>query len=109
MKGPRFWLAVVGLVVLGSAVARTEAPKADAPIALQPGPHLLVDDYLIEAATNVTRKVRPPERELTKPIVTGKEDKNFTNRVTVLRDPSTGKFRLWYNAQTDPPTNETAL
>lgn len=73
------------------------------PVALRPGPHLFVDDFLIEAASNVTRRVNVPRRDpaLSNPIVTGKEDGCFQPYLTVLRDAGTGRFRLWYGLRTE--------
>jgi hypothetical protein len=34
------------------------------------------------------------------PIITGKEDGNFQPYMTVVRDPQTGRFRIWYGART---------
>ena len=34
------------------------------------------------------------------PLVTGKEDGCFQPYLTVLRDPQTGRFRLWYGVHT---------
>jgi hypothetical protein len=65
-------------------------------IQVKSGPHLFLDDFLIEQSSNVIRRIQSPKRELAQPIVTGKEDKNFQPYVTVLRDPRTGRFRMWY-------------
>lgn len=46
------------------------------------------------------RIVMPPERH-GESIVTAAEDKCFQPYVSVLRDPATGRFRLWYNAAID--------
>ncbi|HUR45257.1 MAG TPA: hypothetical protein VMZ27_05200 [Candidatus Saccharimonadales bacterium] len=66
-------------------------------IELKPGAHLFLDDYLIEQSSGLERKVNSPKRSLPGPVVTGKEDKNFQPYVTVLKDPSTSLFRMWYN------------
>ena len=70
---------------------------------LKPGPHLLLDEYLIEAAEGLTRKVNPPARDpgLPNPIVTAKEDRCFQPYLTVSRSPETGAFRMWYGAWRD--------
>src|SRR4030095_9313923 len=65
------------------------------------GPQLLLDNFLIEYSSNVTRRVHSPKRNLNHPFVTGKEDKNFQPYVTVLRDSHTGKFRMWYDTPVD--------
>jgi hypothetical protein len=70
------------------------------PIRLRCGPHLFVDDFLIASSANVTRRVNRPERDpkIPNPIITGKEDRNFQPFLTVLRDPQTRRFRVWYGA-----------
>ena len=39
-----------------------------------------------------------PQR-LPEPIVNSAEDKTYQPYVTVLRDPDTRRFRMWYNAK----------
>ncbi len=68
---------------------------AEAPLQLSSGPYLLLDDFLIARSTNVERVICEPVR-LPTPVVTGPEDKCFQPYVTVLRDPATQRFRLWY-------------
>jgi len=65
---------------------------------LEPGPYLLLDDWLIERSSNVLRKVNRPVRDLSQPIVTGVDDNNNTPYVSVIRDPQSGRYRMWYNA-----------
>jgi hypothetical protein len=78
------------------APPRKDAPPPRAPVALPAGPHLFLDDYLVADAKNLKRTVHPPVRE-PQPVVTGKEDGNFQPYVSVLRDPETKRFRMWYN------------
>jgi hypothetical protein len=68
---------------------------AEVPIRLGPGPHLFIDDHLVAAQSGLQRVVNQPPR-LPEPIVTGREDKCFQPYVTVLRDPKTRRFRIWY-------------
>ncbi len=77
--------------------------KSSAPIHLRPGPHLFLDEYLIESSSNVVRRVNVPRRDyaIPNPIVTGKEDACFQPYLTVLRDDATGRFRMWYGAHTE--------
>lgn len=63
---------------------------------LSPGPHLFIDDYLIGYQSNLTRSINPPSR-LPEPIVTAEADGCFAPYVTVIRNPESGKFRIWYN------------
>jgi len=69
---------------------------------LGPGPHLFLDEFLIESSSNLTRRVNAPQRDpaIPNPLVTGKEDGCFQPYLTVLHDPQTGRFRLWYGAHT---------
>jgi hypothetical protein len=89
-------------VPLTNSGARIFKPFAGAPavepIRLAPGPHLLIDDFLIESATNVSRAVNVPKRDpgIPNPIVTGKEDGCFQPYMTIVHDPDTERFRMWY-------------
>ncbi len=71
-------------------------------LSLGPGPHLFLDDVLIERASNITRRVNAPRRDpaIPNPLVTGKEDGCFQPYMTVLRDTRTGRYRLWYGVHT---------
>ncbi len=79
------------------------APAADLPIPALPGPHLLIDDYLIANSEHVERVIVQPQREpsIPNPIVNAEDDHNFQPYLTVLRDPETQKFRIWYGAFRD--------
>lgn len=69
------------------------------PQSLTRGLHLLVDEYWIESAKNITRQVMHPSRITTDPIVSGTPGLGaWQPWVTVLHDPPTNKFRMWYNA-----------
>lgn len=80
--------------------------SSDESIHLCPGPHLFLDDFLIERSENVTRKVNQPQRdsEVPNPIVSGAKgmgDDCFQPYMTILRDPQTKRFRIWYGARTE--------
>jgi hypothetical protein len=81
----------------GSALPAATAPK---PLRLDAGPQLFVDQLLIEQATNLVRTTHPPEK-LAQPILPKAEKWHqqpmYFQRV--LRDPRTGKFRMWYNVK----------
>lgn len=79
------------------------AQQADLPVPAQPGPHLLLDDYLIAESLNLDRVVMQPQRDpsIPNPIVTGPGDGCIQPFLTVLRDPKTGRFRIWYGARRD--------
>lgn len=66
-----------------------------------PGPYLLLDDGLIAEQDGLKREVGCPSR-LADPIVTGYEDGCFQPYVTVLRDPATKRFRMWYGVPATP-------
>lgn len=67
------------------------------PIELKPGPHLFIDDYLIGTQSFLSRTVNNPEK-LPEPVVTGGKDGDqcFQPYMSVLRDPDTRRFRIWY-------------
>jgi hypothetical protein len=71
------------------------------------GPQLFVDDYLLAAQAGVSRVVNHPEK-LPAPIVTGREDSCFQPYVTVLRDPSSGRYRIWYGVPEGPARTHLA-
>jgi len=79
------------------------APSTELPVHAEAGPHLLLDDYLIAAGIGVDRVVLQPQRDasIPNPIVTGPEDRCFQPYLTVLRDPDSGRFRIWYGAWRD--------
>jgi hypothetical protein len=90
------WLVACTTCGLSAAETRTAARTTTSPILLRAGPHLLLDDYLIEQASNVTRRINCPQRSLAAPVVTAREDKNFQPYMTVLRGPNLQRFRMWY-------------
>ena len=75
-----------------------QAAATQEPIRLKPGPHLFLDEFLIASSENVRRVVNKPQRDpaIPNPIVTGKEDGCFQPYMTILQDPETGEFRIWY-------------
>jgi hypothetical protein len=80
--------------------SRRRARAEEKPMQLAPGVHLFLDDFLIAAQNNLRRVINPPAR-LPHPLVTGREDGNFQPYVTVLRDPQTKRFRMWYGIAVD--------
>jgi hypothetical protein len=69
------------------------------PVDLRSGPQLFIDDYLIAESSNVATVTQSPKRALDGPVIGWKEH-TTQPYVTVLRDPSSGKFRMWYNYDT---------
>lgn len=74
---------------------------ASGPIRLGRGPHLFLDDLLIDSSANLARKVNCPPRDssIPNPVVTGKEDGCFQPFMTILRDSQTRRFRVWYGCR----------
>jgi len=63
------------------------------------GPFLMLDDALVEHSENLTRRLNHPTR-LPEPVVTSQEHhRAWQPHFTVIRYPSTGLFRLWYNSR----------
>jgi len=94
-----------------SAQQRAELRPAQ-PIPIQPGPHLLVDDALIDSSEHLQRRVEPPRRDgaIGNPIVRGADDRCFQPYLTVSRSPETGRFRMWFGAwREDRDTNHSHL
>lgn len=79
-----------------------------APIQLSAGPQLFIDDYLIDSQSNLTRVVNHPQR-LDHPVITGPEDKNFQPFVTVVQDPQTKRFRVWYGIPASAANNPSRV
>ena len=65
-------------------------------VSIAAGPQLFVDDYLVAFSENLSCAVRTPKRVTRCPIL-GWEEGTTQPYVTVVRDPETKKFRLWYN------------
>lgn len=92
---------LVWLVVLQLAVEVTlAAPRPQQPLVLGPGPQLLLDEFLIDYATNLVRTTHRPEK-LPQPILAKAERWHQQPMYfqKVLRDPQTGRFRMWYNVK----------
>lgn len=67
---------------------------------LGPGPHLFLDEYLIDASEGLTRTTHQPEK-LPDPVLRRAESWHLQPQwfMAVLRDPGTGVFRTWYNVK----------
>lgn len=91
-------LAVL-LTPLFTLSASAEAQKTAA--GWVPAPYLMLDDTLIDKTEGVSRTINSPSR-LPDPIVTSYEDGNFQPWITVIRDPQTRRFRMWYNVPETP-------
>lgn len=70
----------------------------------------MLDETLVAEQKQVRREVSHPSR-LPDPIVTGYEDGCFQPWVSVVRDPQSKRFRMWYNIPTlpkEPPASHLA-
>jgi hypothetical protein len=68
---------------------------ADEPVDLHRGPHLFIDDYLIQESEGLARGTHPPQRASDGPIL-GWEESTTQPYVTVVRGDDR-RFRMWYN------------
>lgn len=80
-----------------------QAPQSSAPIVLGAGPHLFIDDYLVDPSSTAVRGVHKPDRsiKIPNPVVTGIEDGCFQPYLSVHRDETSGRFRIWYGHRTE--------
>lgn len=94
--------ALICLTLVTGAHAEPLRAQVSKPIVLHRAVHLLIDDHLIARSVGVDRKVLPPQRFLSEPVVTGAaQHQNWQPFFTVLHDPaapSRKPFRMWYNA-----------
>ncbi|MBI4265889.1 MAG: hypothetical protein HY657_16055 [Acidobacteria bacterium] len=89
-------LAAATLAPAAALRALADTPSGAPPIRLGAGTQLFVDDYLVAQQHGIRRVVNAPAR-LPYPIATAREDRVAQPYLTVLRDPETGVFRMWYN------------
>lgn len=98
------------LISLVVACAADGSRGAEGPAVWAAGPYLMLDQRVIPIHDHVRREVHQPSR-LPDPIITGYEDENLQPWVSVVRDPETRRFRMWYNVPArapDPPTSRLA-
>ena len=90
------------IVLLLFIVFGAYGQQCEKPIRLDKGPHFFIDDYLIANYSFVIRTVNNPHK-LDHPVITGgmESDQNWQPYLSVLRDPQTGMFRVWYNTPVD--------
>ncbi len=90
-------LLLIILILINSSQLGAQNHKGK-PLILNKGPHLFIDNFLIEEASFLTRVVNNPEK-IQKPILYGgmAKDQVFQPYISVLRDPHTNRFRMWYN------------
>jgi len=88
------------LMVLFASV--TKGQECGVPIVLKKGPQLFVDDYLIADQSFLIRTVNNPQKRQNPMLLAGmKNDLVWQPYISVLRDPDSGMFRLWYNTPVD--------
>ncbi len=91
------------IVLLCSALvlsAYASSARADTPLQLSRGPHLFIDDYLIDQSTGLVRTTHRPEK-LPQPILAKAESWHQQPLffLKVMRDPRGDLFRMWYNVK----------
>jgi len=94
---------VYGAKTFNDSFAAADADtRRDEPYSCR-GVQLLLDEYLLEKSENVIRQVNQPKREpnLANPLITGGEDHCFQPYFTILQDPQTRRFRIWYGCWGD--------
>jgi hypothetical protein len=68
---------------------------------LSPGPQLFIDNYLIASQSGLGRSIHSPQKVST-PLINGADNyHNCAPYATVLRNPATGQYRMWYDANID--------
>jgi hypothetical protein len=81
---------IIGDGLLGRA---DDSPR---PQAVGTGPHLFLDDYLIDRLDGLARRIESPER-LPEPVLDSATFGTTQPYLTVLRDEEGGRYRIWYN------------
>ena len=91
--GALSWVTAVTLAVHWA----DKAPAAE-PIRLSQGPHLFIDDHLIQRSEGLLRTTHPPEK-LPGPILAKAEPWHLQPLFfqKVIHDSQSGRFRMWYN------------
>ena len=98
----RSFLCLTMAVVFVGAHAAADEPER-APLALNAGPHLFIDDHLIAEQSFLQRTVNNPTR-LPAPVIPGGDPYRICQPfVSVVRDAQTGTFRMWYEVPAPDP------
>lgn len=87
--------AVMGLAVLGMGQAAGQT------LPWSEGPWLLLDERNVLAIDSLQRVLGRPER-MAKPMVDGATDGNFQPYFSVILDPESKRWRMWYNVPRTP-------
>src|SRR5262245_9040155 len=89
--------------VLGNERLMFPVDMAQWPVKLGRTRQLFVDNYLIASAAGVIRTVHQARKHPGNPVMIGEEPWEQPKQLMplqVLRDESTGKFRMWYTSRT---------
>src|SRR5689334_15151514 len=104
MKSSQRYAFVGGLIGMLGLVAAAQNPYIDRqkPITLSADRQLFIDDYLVEARSNVTRVLHQPAKE-PEPVLVGDQPwENWTVDIfgipSIHFDESQHIYRLWYTA-----------
>ena len=89
---------ILGLLFVLVLFSSVQSVIGQEPLKLNSGTHLFIDDYLIARQEYLSRTVNQPEKWPV-PVVTGGKagDQNFQPYLSVIRDETSGRFRMWYN------------
>ncbi len=99
---PSIGLWVAWVILAGIPIGVVASPEeSTSPISLQCGRHLFIDDFLVSECTHLKPVLHHPVK-LPGPMIGGAktEDQCGQPYTTVLRDPETRRFRIWYNTLT---------
>jgi hypothetical protein len=110
--GSGFWdnIRIGSLLKEGEKIAEVEPPLRNVsqekyapefPIEVDSKKQLFIDDLLIESKNGFTRKLHPVKKQGKKPLIVPEkpwEGKSVLLYGSVIQDPATKKFRLWYLA-----------
>ena len=100
---PRLSLLCLALALV-CVRATTEADEPELqPLTLGPGPHLLIDDYLVGEQSLLQRTVNTPKKRPEPVIPGGDAYRIFQPFVSVVRNAKTGTFRMWYEVPDGRP------
>src|SRR4051794_25867527 len=95
----RDFLCGISATPLGAALVSAAPVEAKAPPGspeIGPGPHLLIDDFLIARSEGLERRVRAPIK-LPAPVLDSTRFGTTQPYLSVTREPETLRYRMWYN------------
>ena len=100
------WVAILSTLVLAPLLPGQAGPVPQEPVEIGTTPQFFIDDYIVdnrwalnyrrESPEMVLRVFHPMQKHPENPLIDmGKDGPSWPS---VLRDPDTGRFRLWYQA-----------